>query len=165
MQHSLRNLRRDNIVESVYRLADSGKKICFVTSEKSKRFLTDHENIDFLFDLDWHKEVMPLAKQTRYLICQTPLHTSILNERFVVAMQSGCVPLVEAYPQYLRHVPRQYVFDYGEKTIEKIYSCIEENKIARDWSIMKETLSREHSEEVVRGTMLSYAKKYAMTGR
>ena len=53
--------------------------------------------------------------RSKIVICPTPMHNSIINERFDLATQNFSIPLVEKYPQYQKiNLPSEFYFNYHD---------------------------------------------------
>ena len=51
------------------------------------------------------------------------MHTSILNERFTLAIYNGCIPIIDDYPQYrpiTGSLNRNVVYNYKEQKPSKV---------------------------------------------
>lgn len=142
--HYLRYERRKKIIDEIYKLADKNHKICFITNENPKSKLPKHQNIYFKYDLKWFGGVSEYAKKSKFFIVQTPLHHSILNERFTSALENGCIPLCENYPQYteiLEEYSDKLVFNYDKFSLSTKIMVLQELSTQKS-NLMLDTIKK-----------------------
>ena len=104
-------------------------------------------------------------KNSKTVVVQTPIHLSIYNERFVSALNTGCIPLVEPYPQYkefFKNFEQNYFFDYSEnplyQTAKNVLTNLDEFDKSR--CLIEERCKSILSAESFRNTFKKYLKKY-----
>jgi len=115
----IRAERRKEIIRQLKNLSSKGVKIAVVSDNVIKQELESEEIA--LFDRMSWAEVEDLIKRTKITICTTPLHRSILNERFISAIKFDSIPLFEPYPQYLNicsESSEKFVFDYSGNALD-----------------------------------------------
>lgn len=162
--HSLRNKRRELIVNDLYKLSKKERQICLIIDKVSKYRVKKHKNIDLFFDKN-ESEVEELMKNSKTVVVQTPMHLSIYNERFISALNTGCIPLVEPYPQYkefFKSFNQNHFFDYSAnslyQTTENVLTNLDEFEKSR--SFIEERCNSILSPESFRNTFKQYLKKY-----
>ena len=146
VNQAIRNLRRQRIIGELANLADHGKKIAVIGnigySIKNSRiyFLGEH--------LEW-EDIRKIIRESRIIICTTPMHQSILNERFTTAIEENSIALCEPYPQYLSlltNFREKYCFDYKKGSL---FSKV--TAIINDWDeelIQYQNVRKEVSQEL-----------------
>lgn len=162
---SLRNKRRDLIVNDLYKLSKKGRQVCLIIDKASKYRVKKHKNIDLFFDKN-ESEVEELMKNSKTVVVQTPMHLSIYNERFVSALNTGCIPLVEPYPQYkefFKSFEQNYFFDYSAKSLYQTAENVLKNlhEFEKSRKTIEESCITKFSSKLFRKTFKQYLDKYS----
>lgn len=170
LQHQIRSHRRNKILQELERLSDMGYKVAFVTNEKAKLFLPHSvlSKFKIFYDLSLNDELPKLAAQSSLVIVQTPMHHSLINERFLLAIENGAIPLVEAYPQYqeiYKGYNNKLFFDYTENNLSEKVSVLLKDRINlnQTYDELKNRSMEILSKEKYVNWMVNLVKKYSLT--
>lgn len=109
--NNLRFLRKQKNLHCINKLNKNYKIRYYGNNSNDEVFiknygLLEYENFDNTFD------------RTKIIICTSPCHMSIINERFSIALEHDIIPLVEPYPQYKKlNLPEEFFFDYKNENL------------------------------------------------
>jgi len=109
--NNLRFIRKQKNLHSINTLNKNYKIRYYGDNSNDEVFIKNHglleyENFDNIFD------------RSKIIICTSPCHMSIINERFIIALEHNIIPLVEPYPQYKKlNLPEEFFFDYKNENL------------------------------------------------
>lgn len=126
-QHQIREERRSYLVDELEKLVSQGVRICIVTNANGVDYLSANlkEKADIKINVSFENELPQVVSQSKYVVVSTPFHQSILNERFVLALENGSIPIVEPFPQYMQLssvTSNDLLFDYDHKSLSSVFN-------------------------------------------
>ena len=154
LQHQVREERRNKIIDELEKLVSENVKICIITNKRGKKNIPTKllDEAEVIYDVDYTRELSGAISDSKFVITSTPFHQSILNERFVLSLENGAIPLVEPFPQYLQFdaVSKfNLLFDYSERNFSSTFlplSDLSETKYLEIYDQLKTQVSLKYSE-------------------
>ena len=140
INQSVRWHRRRVIQRQLMKISEDGYNVTVFGD-----MILDSKMINYRGNMNYD-DIEKYFLRAKIIICTTPNHLSMLNERFVAAVRYGAIPLIEPYPQYMVRSGAHKDFQYNYVKDNLYHKCL---GILKNYTVFM-TAYDEYSNEISR---------------